>query len=90
MGIAIVGNRLVARGEQVLPPWIAARETAYSPAVYVHGGPTFSHGRYQIGLDLGLLVLSSPATIHVAEQHAAVWGAPAVHVLLGVASQVWP
>lgn len=90
MGIAIVGNRLVARGERVPPPWIAATETAYSPGVYVHVGPTFSHGRYQFGLDLGVLVLSSPATIHLAEQRAAVWGAPAVHVLLGVASQVWP
>jgi hypothetical protein len=90
VGIAIVGNRLVARGEQALPPWIAATETAYSPAVYVHGGPSFSHGRYQFGLDLGLLVLSSPSTIHLAEQQAAVWGAPALHVLLGVASQVWP
>jgi hypothetical protein len=90
MGIAIVGNRLVARGEQALLPWIAATETNYSPAVYVHGGPTFNHGSYQFGLDLGVLVLSAPATIHLAEQQAAVWGAPAVHVLLGVASRVWP
>jgi len=90
MGIAIVLNRLAARGEQVLPPWIAATETAYSPGVYVHGGPAFSHGRYQFGLELGVLVLSSPATIHLGEQRAAIWGAPAIHVTLGVARRVWP
>jgi predicted CoA-binding protein len=90
MGIAIVLNRLVARGEKVFSPWIAATETAYSPGVYVHGGPAFSHGRYQLGLDLGVLVLSSPATIHLAEQRAAIWGAPAIHVTLSVARRVWP
>jgi hypothetical protein len=35
-------------------------------------------------------MLSSPSTIHLAEQRAAVWGAPAVHVTLGIASRVWP
>lgn len=90
LGIAIVAHRLVARGEQALPPWIAATETAYSPGVYVHGGPAFSHGQYRFGLDLGLLMLTSPATIHLAEQRAAVWGAPAIHVTLGVARRVWP
>jgi hypothetical protein len=90
VGIAVVGSRLVARGEQVLSPWIAATETAYSPGLYVHGGPGFGYGRYQFRLDLGVLLLSSPTTIHLAEQRAAVWGAPAVHVMLGVASRVWP
>ena len=89
-GVALVANRLVARGEQVLPPSIGAVETAYSPAVYVHGGPTFNPGHFQLGLELGLLLLTSPATIHLAEQRAAVWGAPAIHLLLGVASPVWP
>lgn len=90
LGLAIVGNRLVARGDQVLAPWIAATETAYSPGAYVHGGPAFVHGPYELSLDLGVLMLSSPSTIHLAEQRAAVWGAPAVHVTLGIASRVWP
>lgn len=90
VGIAIAGNRLVARGEHALSAWIAATETAYSPGVYVHGGPAFGYGRYQLGLDFGVLLLASPATIHLAEQRAAVWGAPALHVTLGIATRVWP
>lgn len=90
VGLAIVGSRVVARGEQVPSPFTSATETAYSPGLYVHGGPAFARGRFQLRLDFGLLLLSSPANIHLADERTAVWGAPAAHVTLGIASRVWP
>jgi hypothetical protein len=90
VGMAFVASRVVARGEQVRPSFISAAETAYSPAVYFHGGPTFGEDRFQLRVDVGVLLLAAPVTIHLAEERAAVWGAPAVHVTVGVASRVWP
>jgi hypothetical protein len=90
VGIAIVGSRVVARGEGVLPPFIAAREIGYSPGLYLHGGPAFGVDRFQLRLNVGVLFLSSPAIIYLANQRAAVWGAPAAHLTLGIAGRVWP
>jgi hypothetical protein len=85
-----VGSRVVARGERVLPSFITAQEIGYSPGLYFHGGPAFGEGRFQLRLDVGVLFLSSPATIYLADQRAAVWGAPAAHLTLGIAGRVWP
>jgi hypothetical protein len=90
LGIAIVGSRVVARGERVLLRFIPAQETGYSPGLYLHGGPAFGVDRFQLRLDIGVLFLSSPAIIHLADQRAAVWGAPAAHLTLGIAARVWP
>jgi hypothetical protein len=90
VGIAILGSRVVARGERVLPPFITAQEIGYSPGLYLHGGPAFGAGRFELRLDVGVLFLSSPAVIHLADQRVAVWGAPAAHMTLGVAGRVWP
>jgi len=90
IGIALAASRVVARGQRVLAPFVSAEETAYSPAIYFHGGPAFGQGRFQLRLDVGVLLLASPANIHLADQRAAVWGAPALHVTLGIASRVWP
>lgn len=90
LGLALVGSRVVAEAEQVLPPATPATETGYSPGVCFHGGPTLSDGRWQLRVDIGALFLTSPASIYLAEQRAAVWGAPAAHVALGVAGRVWP
>jgi hypothetical protein len=90
VGLAIVGSRVVARGERVLLPFLTAQEIGYSPGLYLHGGPAFGVDRFQLRLDVGVLFLSSPAMIHLADQRAAVWGAPAAHLTLGIASRVWP
>jgi hypothetical protein len=90
VGIAIVGSRVVARGERAPPLFITARDIGYSPGLYFHGGPALGVGRFQLRLDVGVLFLSSPASIHLADQRAAVWGAPAAHLTLGIAGRVWP
>jgi hypothetical protein len=90
LGVALLASRVVAHGQAVVPPWTATTETAYSPGVYFHGGPSFSRGRWQLRFDLGALFLSSPANIYLADQRAAVWGAPVAHVALGVGGRVWP
>lgn len=90
LGLLFGANRVTARGEQVVAPLVSAAETAYSPSVAFHGGPAFGAGGFRLLLDFNVLLLSSPARVYLAEQRAAVWGAPAVQVTLGLAGHSLP